>query len=80
MRHEPDIYDHLSEPLIYRLDQLLESVSPTELRKSLHELLFHYLTQSYDIQRNDFRELMQHMHLLTEFLQDAEEMVSTREI
>ena len=74
MRHETDNCYNISEPLICRLDQLLESVSAKDLRKSLHELLFHYLIQSYDIQHNDFRKIIQDIYLLTEFLEDAEEL------
>lgn len=67
-------YTHVDERLVLRMDQLLESVSAKDLRKSLHELLFHYLIQSYDIQHNDFRKIIQDIYLLTEFLEDAEEL------
>lgn len=71
-------YPNLTEPIICELDYLFESVSPTDLRKSLHQVLFRYLIQSYDIQRYDFQKIMQDMYMLTEFLQKSEELMNKR--
>jgi hypothetical protein len=68
----PEEYQHINEEIIYELNYLFEAVSPADLRKSLHEILFRYLIQSYDIQRYDFQKIMEDIYMLTTFLQKAE--------
>lgn len=65
-------YPHINEPLLCELNNLLGQVSPGELRKSLQHVLFNYLLQNNDVKAYNFQQVIEHLYLLMEFLDEVE--------
>ncbi len=66
--HYPNINDHI----IAELDELFESCPPGKLRRSIQTLLFQYLRGVYNLEGEEFHNLMTDVQYLVEFLEEAE--------
>jgi hypothetical protein len=62
-------YERVDKPIVRELDRLLMTVPETELRRSLNQLMYSYLTQSYEIERDDFKVMIKNVACLVEFLE-----------
>lgn len=66
-------YPQINEKVVCALNQLFEAAPPERLCKSLYRLLFDYLIQTHDIRRYDFKQIILHLEMLTDFLEEAKE-------
>lgn len=55
-------------------NELFEFTSPNSIKRSIHYVLFHYLSQSDLILPDNFASIIQDFYFLINFLQDAEEV------
>ena len=75
---EPESYPHVTPEIIYRLNNLLDSVEPGQFREYLLEIYHLYIIHEHDSLPYNFRELADGMLLLFDFLKFAQEELSKR--